>query len=137
MTAPDKLIAIAVAGATSPVSERIGSANTLVRRQGVWEADSTDPEGVLGPLRRREIVVRGRRAAVLGAGGAGRVAAWALSEAGAEVTLFNRSAGRAVFDHAIRGDTNPSTVKQPRCCQRLRGQSIDTALRGRRCFMEP
>lgn len=95
VTAPDKLIAIAVAGATSPLAERIGSANTLVRRDGVWEADSTDPEGVLGPLRRRDIVVRGRRAAVLGAGGAGRAAAWALSDAGAEVTMFNRSAERS------------------------------------------
>lgn len=94
VTAPYKRIAVAVAGATSPLVERIASANTLTRREGVWEADSTDPEGVLGPLRRRQIVVRGRRAAVLGAGGAGRAAAFALDEAGAEVTLFNRDPER-------------------------------------------
>jgi len=96
VTAPDKLIAIAVAGVTSPLSEAIGSANTLVRRDDVWAANSTDPEGIMGPLRRRDIVVRGRRAAVLGAGGAGRAAGWALRDAGAKVTLFNRSPARSV-----------------------------------------
>ena len=50
VTAPDKRIAMAVAGATSPLVDRIGSANTLVFRDGVWEAESTDPEGVLGTL---------------------------------------------------------------------------------------
>jgi len=94
VTAPDKRIAMAVAGATSPLTERIGSANTLVNREGVWEADSTDAEGVLGPLRRRQVVVRGLRAAVLGAGGAGRAAAFALASAGAEVEMFNRGAER-------------------------------------------
>jgi len=97
VTAPNKRIAMAVAGATSPLVDRICSANTMVFRDGVWEADSTDPEGVLGPLRRRKIVVRGRRAAVLGAGGAGRAAAWALKDAGAEVTLFNRDPERGAL----------------------------------------
>ncbi len=94
VTAPDKRIAMAVAGATSPLAERIASANTLVYRDGVWEADSTDAEGVLGPLRRRQLSVRGRRCAVLGAGGAGRAAAFALAGAGGEVTLFNRGSER-------------------------------------------
>ncbi len=94
ITAPAKKIAMAVAGATSPLAERIASANTMLFRDGVWEADSTDPEGVLGPLRRRRIGVRDRACAVLGAGGAGRAAAFALSEVGGRVTIFNRGEGR-------------------------------------------
>lgn len=39
--------------------------------------------------------VRNKRVAVLGAGGAGRSAAWGLSQAGASVTVLNRSPERA------------------------------------------
>jgi 3-dehydroquinate dehydratase/shikimate dehydrogenase len=96
VTAPHKEIALAVAGAASPLAEHLGSANTLVRRDGVWEAESTDPDGVRGPLEARGIEIAGRRAAVIGAGGAGRAAAVALRRAGAEVALVNRSSERGV-----------------------------------------
>ncbi len=61
-----------------------------------WRAESTDPEGVVGPLRRRGIDLAGRAAVVIGAGGAGRAAAAGLAAAGAEVALANRteSSGR-------------------------------------------
>lgn len=94
ITAPFKAAALAVAGAESPLAGLVGSANTLVLRQGVWEAESTDPEGVVEPLRERGIKIEGRRAAVVGAGGAGRAAAVGLSRAGAQVTMFNRGAER-------------------------------------------
>jgi len=94
ITAPFKAAALAVAGAESPLAGLIGGANTLVLRQGVWEAESTDVDGVVEPLRERGIKVEGRRAAVVGAGGAGRAAAVGLSRAGARVTLFNRSRER-------------------------------------------
>jgi 3-dehydroquinate dehydratase/shikimate dehydrogenase len=94
ITAPFKAAALAVAGAESPLAGLVGGANTLVLRQGVWEAESTDPEGVVEPLRERGIEIEGRTAAVVGAGGAGRAAAVGLSRAGARVTLFNRSAER-------------------------------------------
>lgn len=94
ITAPHKKIASAVAGVTSPLVEWLGSANTLVSRRGVWEGESTDGEGVLRPLARRGIVVSDGSAAVVGAGGAGRAAVVALLQAGAEVTLVNRSVER-------------------------------------------
>jgi 3-dehydroquinate dehydratase / shikimate dehydrogenase len=94
ITAPFKAAALAVAGAESPLAGLVGGANTLVLRQGVWEAESTDAEGVVEPLHERGIEVDGRRAAVVGAGGAGRAAAVGLSRAGAKVTIFNRNAER-------------------------------------------
>lgn len=94
VTSPWKAAALAVAGAESPRAERIGAANTLVCHDGVWEAESTDPEGVVLPLRARGIDPAGRRAAVVGAGGAGRSAALGLAQAGAAVTLVNRGAER-------------------------------------------
>lgn len=91
VTTPHKEAALAVAAAPSPRAELIGAANTLVNHQEVWEAETTDPEGVVLPLRARGIDLATRRAAVVGTGGAGRSAAEGLAVAGARVTLVNRS----------------------------------------------
>ncbi len=47
VTAPFKEAALAVAGAESPRAGLIGAANTLVWNQDVWEAEATDPDGVV------------------------------------------------------------------------------------------
>jgi 3-dehydroquinate dehydratase/shikimate dehydrogenase len=72
----------------------VGAANTLIRTEGVWEAESTDPEGVVLPVRRLGVALEGAAAAVVGAGGGGRSAVVGLREAGARVTLVNRSEAR-------------------------------------------
>jgi len=94
VTTPHKEAALAVAAATSPRAELIGAANTLVWKDGVWEGESTDPDGVVLPLVARGIDLAARCAAVVGAGGAGRSAAEGLAAAGASVTLVNRNAER-------------------------------------------
>jgi 3-dehydroquinate dehydratase/shikimate dehydrogenase len=94
VTAPHKGAALAVAGAASPLAETVGAANTLIWNQGVWEAENTDPEGIMGALASRRMTVDGLSAAVLGAGGAGRAAVFSLSRAGSRVVLFNRGVER-------------------------------------------
>ncbi len=94
VTAPFKEAALAVAGAESPLAGLIGAANTLVWNQQVWEAEATDPDGVVLPLRDRGIALEGLEAAVVGAGGAGRSAAEGLTKAGARVTVVNRDPER-------------------------------------------
>ena len=94
VTTPHKEAALCVAAAVSPRSERIGAANTLIWNDGAWAGETTDPDGVVLPLRERGIDPSGRRAAVVGTGGAGRAAAEGLMAAGAQVTLVNRSAER-------------------------------------------
>ena len=96
VTSPYKEAALAVAGAESPRAGLIGAANTLVWNQGVWEAEATDPDGIVLPLRERGIPIEGRTAAVVGTGGAGRSAAAGLATAGARVTLVNRGAERGL-----------------------------------------
>jgi 3-dehydroquinate dehydratase/shikimate dehydrogenase len=96
VTAPYKEAALAVAGAESPRAGLIGAANTLVWNQGVWEAEATDPDGIVLPLHERGIPIEGRPAAVVGTGGAGRSAAAGLATAGARVTLVNRGAERGL-----------------------------------------
>lgn len=94
ITTPHKESALAVSAAPSPRAELIGAVNTLVSNEGVWEGESTDPEGVVLPLKARGLDLPSRRAAVVGAGGAGRAAAEGLAVAGARVTLVNRDAER-------------------------------------------
>jgi shikimate dehydrogenase len=92
VTIPHKLAAFELADEASPAAEAIGAANTLSFANGRIRAENTDAGGLLEAL---EEPVAGRRALVLGAGGAGRAAAWALREAGAEVSVWNRTAERA------------------------------------------
>jgi 3-dehydroquinate dehydratase/shikimate dehydrogenase len=96
VTTPYKQVAFAVAGASSPLANRLEAVNTLVLRRGVWEGESTDAEGVVEALRARRVDPRGRQAAVLGCGGAGRAAALGLSLAGARVALVNRGEERGL-----------------------------------------
>ncbi len=96
ITTPHKEVAFAVAGATSPLSERLQAVNTLTPRRGVWEGESTDAEGVVEALRARGVEPRGRRVAVIGCGGAGRAAALGLATAGAKVVLANRGPERGI-----------------------------------------
>ena len=101
VTAPFKESALAVCGAESPLVTLIGAANTLVCNQGVWEAEATDPDGVVLPLRDRGLDLERMAVAVVGAGGAGRSAAAGLVRAGARVTMFNRDPerGRSSADY--------------------------------------
>ncbi|MEE8525086.1 MAG: type I 3-dehydroquinate dehydratase [Thermoanaerobaculia bacterium] len=94
VTAPYKEAALAVSGASSPRAEHIGGANTLVWNEEVWEAETTDPDGVTHALEAAGVEIRGAAAAVVGCGGAGRAAAYGLQLRGAEVMLVNRHEGR-------------------------------------------
>jgi 3-dehydroquinate dehydratase/shikimate dehydrogenase len=74
------------------------AANILVRNNGWWNADTTDPDVIYTASRDRSVPVKAKRAAVIGCGGAGRAIAAALVESGAGVTLINRGAERG--EHA-------------------------------------
>src|SRR5687767_14756114 len=92
VTIPHKLAARALADELTPAAAAIGAANTLSFEDGRVLADNTDAGGLLDALGEDP---RGRSALVLGAGGAGRAAVWALRGAGAEVAVWNRTPERA------------------------------------------
>jgi 3-dehydroquinate dehydratase/shikimate dehydrogenase len=94
VASPHKEAALQIAGMVSPMASRAESANILVRNNGWWNADTTDPEVVYMARRERCIDVSQKRAAVIGCGGAGRAIASALIQSGAGVTLINRSPER-------------------------------------------
>jgi shikimate dehydrogenase len=92
VTIPHKQAALKLADRVSAAAAEIGAANTLTFADGSIRAENTDAPGLLAAL---ETDPHGKRAIVLGAGGAGRGAVWALREAGAEVAVWNRTAERA------------------------------------------
>jgi 3-dehydroquinate dehydratase/shikimate dehydrogenase len=97
VTAPHKEEALEVVEHTSRLARQAGAANTLLRHNGSWRADTADAEGVLAVLGARGVDVAGQQVAVVGCGGAGRAAAAGLQQAGGKVTLVNRGLERGRY----------------------------------------
>ncbi|MDW8443761.1 MAG: shikimate dehydrogenase [Acetobacteraceae bacterium] len=98
VTIPHKEAAFAVCDRVSARAERAGAVNTLVfEPEGTIRGDNTDGWGFLESLRAASpgLVLAGRTAIVLGAGGAARAIAAALLDEGAQVALVNRTRSRA------------------------------------------
>lgn len=108
VTVPHKRAAFALADSASEASQQIGAANTLVFAEGKVEAHNTDADGLLAAL---PVTPRGRRALVLGAGGAARAVVWALRWEGAEVEVWNRTAAKAA---TLCAELGGAAVTDPR-----------------------
>ena len=94
VASPHKEEALLAARNVSSMVQQTQAANILIRNNGWWRADTTDPDVVYAASDRQDLCVREKRAAVIGCGGAGRAIAAALAESGAGVTLINRGAER-------------------------------------------
>ncbi|QWC19652.1 shikimate dehydrogenase [Halorubrum sp. 2020YC2] len=111
VTVPFKRDALRAVDA-APLAERIGAVNTVDYapvRAGESERPrgrNTDAAGVTRALAHHDVGIDGRDALVVGAGGAGRAAAFALADAGATVHVANRTAERAV---ELAGDVPGAT----------------------------
>ena len=108
VTIPHKEAALAVADDASEAARAIGAANTLTFEDGAIAADNTDAGGLMAAL---PLDPAGTSALVLGAGGAGRAAAWALRDAGASVVVWNRTRERA---EALAAELGVEMVEAPR-----------------------
>jgi shikimate dehydrogenase len=114
VTIPHKEAAFALADTVSRAASEIGAANTLTFADGAIEAENTDAQGFLDAV---EEPVAGRRALILGAGGAARAVAWALREAGAgEISVWNRTPERA---RRLAADLGIRSVERPEPAQIL------------------
>jgi shikimate dehydrogenase len=76
------------------LAARIGAVNTVDLSGGRPTGHNTDAEGVLRAFERHGVALDGA-AVVVGAGGAGRAAAFALADAGMTVRIANRTVERA------------------------------------------
>lgn len=92
VTIPYKKAAVPYCGALSEAAAKLQSVNTLVRRpDGTLYGDNTDLYGFLYMMRRSGIQPAGKKALVLGSGGASVTVKAALEQLGASVTVISRS----------------------------------------------
>ena len=99
---PHKQAALAIADRATVAAQEIGAANTLTFGPEGVTADNTDAPGLLDAL---EGPVRGKKALLLGAGGAARAVLWALNGAGAKVSVWNRTETKAAELVSVLGGT--------------------------------
>lgn len=103
VTIPYKKAVLPYCAQLSETARRIGSVNTIVRRpDGSLYGDNTDAYGFESLIRKNGIDVRGRKALVLGSGGASVMAVAVLKLLGAEsVTVISRN-GEDNYDNLER-----------------------------------
>lgn len=104
VTIPHKETVARVCDRLGPSARATGAVNTVVKSGGEWVGHNTDAPAVAAVLA-RAAELRGARVDLLGAGGAARAAAWALREAGAHVTLYDRTEARGAKVAAELGAT--------------------------------
>lgn len=95
VTVPHKKAAFAASTRRSEHAERIGAVNVLVFEPGEIVGHNTDVDGLLNALDDLDVRPSGMRILVVGAGGAGHAAVWALAVAGADVLVANRTRSKA------------------------------------------
>ena len=92
VTIPYKKAVIPYCTALSPIAQKLGSVNVLVRRpDGTLYGDNADAFGFEYLVRRSGVDVAGKKALVLGNGGASATIQAVLAQLGARVTVISRS----------------------------------------------
>lgn len=95
VTAPFKEEMAAMMDRLDSQAREIGAVNGVVFREGLSLGFNTDPQGVIGAFARNGVELRGKEAAVIGAGGAAQAAVYGLTTSGANVRVLNRNFSRA------------------------------------------
>ena len=97
VTMPHKSEIVGLVDEVSPTADALDAVNCVARSRGALVGHNTDGDGFVDALQLDEGVdLAGKRAVVLGAGGAARAVIRALGHSGAaEVTVVNRTADRA------------------------------------------
>jgi shikimate dehydrogenase len=112
VTAPLKVAVAETVDALEGDAAAIGAVNVLARDGARWVGVNTDAEGLVLALREAGEDPAGRRAAVVGCGGAGRAAAFGLARAGvATLRLVNRTQAPAdALAHALGNRVAPGVA---------------------------
>ena len=102
VTIPYKKDVLPFCDALSEEVKRIGSANTLVNRDGVLTAYNTDIGGLLSLIERTGVAVRGKKVIILGSGGTSLTARVACETLGARETVVVSRRGPVTYDVLYR-----------------------------------
>jgi len=101
--------------------EKIGACNTVINENGVWIGYNTDCTGFEKAL--LEFIgaknLKGRKVAIIGAGGAAKAITYAIKEMGGKACIFNRTVGKARllgkkygFEYATLGSESIPLLKK-------------------------
>jgi shikimate dehydrogenase len=97
ITVPHKFASYALCATATGRAKTLGAVNVMRRRHdGGWHGDMFDGSGFVGGVRAQGVDPRGKRALLIGAGGAGSAIALALLEAGVSALAIHDA------DHARR-----------------------------------
>jgi shikimate dehydrogenase len=91
ITSPFKSDAGNIADEKNDVVKLLNACNTMTFKGGRLQSFNTDPQGVLLPVLKKIKDPSGKKAVVIGAGGAGIAACYALSSLGFRTVLVNRT----------------------------------------------
>jgi len=120
LTIPHKQSAISLVDEVAPGAVAAGAINTVVCEDGRLVGHNTDGDGFLRPLKEEGLCPAGKRAVLLGAGGAARAIAVSLLGAGVSaLCIANRTASRAQQLAQLLAGAAPAGV-------RLRGLPLDS-----------
>ncbi len=93
-TFPHKLAVIPYINEIDETAKKIGAVNTIVNENGKLIGYNTDWLGILKPLE-KVTILQNKTVAVLGAGGAARAIAYAVTNKQAKLFIFKRTLGKA------------------------------------------
>ena len=96
VTIPHKETIIHYLDELDPLSKQIGAVNTIKNEGGVLLGRNTDALGAKQALLDAGFKIEGKKALILGAGGAARAISFALSEKIDEIFISNRTEERAI-----------------------------------------
>ena len=94
VTLPHKEKIIKYLDRVDDLAGKIKAVNTIVNKDGLLVGYNTDAAGAVNALK-QETELKGKKVALIGAGGAARAIAFSLQEQNAETTIFNRTFERA------------------------------------------
>ena len=96
VTVPYKQDVMKVVKGVDELAEEIGAVNTLVRCSGGYKGYNTDMPGLARALETKGVELKGKKAVIIGAGGAARAVCVMLKNYGAEkIYLLNRNLEKA------------------------------------------
>lgn len=104
VTIPYKETVLPYLSELTPLAKRIGSVNTITVENGRLIGDNTDYYGFMYTLKYHAPSVSGRKALVLGSGGASKAVVAALEDSGAKVTVISRSGENNYSNLSLHSD---------------------------------
>jgi shikimate dehydrogenase len=108
---PHKNTVIAHLDEMDPAVKFLGSANTILNKDGTLSGFNTDGIGAFKALQENSIEVSEEKVLLLGAGGAAKAIAFALAEEVGELVVLNRAAEKAKkLAEALRRISNKKVV---------------------------